>query len=52
MEEFYRQIPQECLPEEYGGTLDCVRELHNKTIERLRGMKEFFDAEESQRKRL
>lgn len=50
MEVFYRKIPKECLPEEYGGDLDGVRVLHDKTVEKLKEMKPFFDAEEQQRK--
>lgn len=50
MELFYNQIPKECLPEEYGGTLEPARELHNKTVAKLKEMKPFFDAEEAQRK--
>lgn len=50
MELFYKHIPKECLPEDYGGTLNSVRDLHNQTVAKLKEMKEFFDAEEAQRK--
>ncbi|KAF2886495.1 hypothetical protein ILUMI_19678, partial [Ignelater luminosus] len=50
MEIFYKQyIPRKCLPEEYGGDLPTVRELHGKTIEKLTDLQSHFDAEELQR---
>lgn len=50
MEVFYKQIPKECLPKEYGGDLECVRDLHDKTVQKLKEMRGFFQAEEAQRK--
>lgn len=50
MEVFYKKIPKECLPSDYGGLLGTTRELHHETIAKTKEMKEFFDAEEAQRK--
>lgn len=50
MNEFYKQVPKECLPQEYGGNLPCVRTIHEETVDRLKEMNDFFEAEELQRK--
>lgn len=50
MEVFYKKIPKECLPADYGGLLGPVRDLHHKTVDTLKEMREFFEAEETQRK--
>lgn len=49
MKDFFKIIPKECLPEDYEGDLPPTRQLHEATIQRMRELKPFFDAEERQR---
>lgn len=44
-----KEVGLEVLPRELGGALPSVDVLHERTVERLRGMRRFFDAEEHQR---
>lgn len=44
-----KEIPRECLPSDYGGLLPNIENLHQKTTEKLRELKGFFDAEQKQR---
>lgn len=49
MKDFFKIIPKECLPEDYEGDLPHTRQLHEITIQRMRDLKHFYDAEERQR---
>lgn len=44
-----KDIPRECLPSDFGGTLACIESLQQSTIEKLRALQPFFDAEQKQR---
>lgn len=47
---FYEKfLPKKCLPEDYGGDLPLIRELHQRNIEKLTDMQPHFEAEERQR---
>lgn len=47
MEKFYKEsIPKSCLPSDYGGDLESIEVLHNKTREQLLKMREYFLIEE------
>ncbi|XP_044763490.1 retinaldehyde-binding protein 1-like [Coccinella septempunctata] len=51
LEEFSKNhIPKKCLPCDYGGDLPSFQELNEKTIERYRELKEYYQDEESIRK--
>lgn len=50
MDDFYEKyIAKECLPEEYGGLLPPVPELHEENTKKLSELKDFFKEEEMQR---
>lgn len=50
-DEFYeKNIPKECCPSDYGGTLATYKEMDAMTVQRMGEMKDFFDGEEAQRK--
>ncbi|KAK4878815.1 hypothetical protein RN001_011321 [Aquatica leii] len=42
-------IPKKYLPKEYGGELKSVRYYHNRTMDKLVQMQQYFDLEEQQR---
>lgn len=47
MDTFFKDhVPSSCMPEEYGGDLASCDVLNQKTVEQLKDLKEFFDAEE------
>lgn len=47
MEKFYEDcIPRKCLPEDYGGDLPAVQELHERNIQKLTDLQPYFEAEE------
>lgn len=48
LEDFYKNVPKKCLPEEYGGELPSAAELHEKTMGKFLSLKPYFDAEEEQ----
>jgi hypothetical protein len=48
-EKFYEEhVPRSHLPQEYGGLLGTVEELHQKTTAKLLQLKEYFMLEEKQ----
>lgn len=47
---FENCVPAECMPNDYGGKLESVQELHRKCIEQLRERRLYFQAEEDMRK--
>lgn len=48
-ETIYDFIPKRCLPQEYGGDLPTVAELHDKSIAQLKFLDDYFKEEEKQR---
>lgn len=47
MEKFYRDhIPKSHLPSDYGGDLETVAVLHEKSYERMLTVQDYFTAEE------
>lgn len=42
-------MPKECLPQEFGGTLPPMAELHDKFRIELTELTDYFKAEEAQR---
>ena len=48
-EEFYKKfVPKTHLPSDYGGTLESVEKLHEKSREKLENLKDYFIYEEQQ----
>lgn len=45
-------MPKECLPQEFGGTLPPLAELHSKFRIEFEGLTEYYKAEEAQRNEL
>lgn len=42
-EKFYKKyIPKSCLPSDYGGDLESIKDLHNKQRESLMNMRDYF----------
>ncbi|KAJ3663852.1 hypothetical protein Zmor_008073 [Zophobas morio] len=48
-ESLYGYIPKECLPEEYGGELGPMMELHDKNVENVVEQHDFFEWHDGQR---
>lgn len=47
MEEFYeKHIPKKCLPSDYGGDLDSVREIQKVTEKKMVEMQDYFVKEQ------
>lgn len=45
-EDFYENsIPKKCLPSDYGGELESMKELHQKMWQKLEDLQQFFDDE-------
>ena len=48
-EDFYKNvIPKECMPSDYGGDLESVKQLNKKNSEVLVNLKNYFIAEQDQ----
>lgn len=47
-EEFYKCVPKKCLPCEYGGDMPSFTVMQSETVQKLRNLKRFLDAEERQ----
>ncbi|KAL2715238.1 alpha-tocopherol transfer protein-like isoform X2 [Vespula squamosa] len=45
--EIYKYIPPKCLPEDYGGELDCIEVLHGEHIRKLEQLRDYFLEEET-----
>ncbi|XP_012232115.2 clavesin-2-like [Linepithema humile] len=43
----YSHIPPECLPEDFGGKLDCVANLHKEHCIKLEQLRDYFREEEA-----
>lgn len=48
MNEVYKRVPRKCLPVDYGGDLPPVSVLFQELRRKLRELKAYFEAEESQ----
>lgn len=46
MESFYKYVPQECLPNEYGGKAGTMEELQKISIQHLKDYEDYFKEEE------
>lgn len=52
MEEFHEKwVPKECLPQELGGDLPTIAEMHETFRKEMMGLAAYYRAEEEQRKR-